>query len=40
MLQNSDEGSPVVVSAPQSAAVKAYPDVAVKVPCRLEELAK
>ena len=32
----SDEGSPIVVSAPQSAAGKACPDVAVKVTCILE----
>lgn len=38
--KGSDEGIPVVVSAPESAVSKAYNDVAQNVITRLEELAK
>ncbi|KAK1310853.1 Cytosolic Fe-S cluster assembly factor NBP35 [Acorus calamus] len=37
---SSDEGSPIVISSPDSGVTKAYNDVALKVVSRLEELAQ
>lgn len=38
--KGSDDGVPIVISAPDSDVSKAYVEVARKVVCRLEELSK